>query len=302
MAWETQTDRTVKRLRNIIVLLILLCIGLGGGMWYAFNQKQVSVDHSLQLKGELDQLMGDYTTIKNENEDLSAQLSDRDSIIMANAKEIQRLIANQADYNKIKKKLELLRKITQDYVHRIDSLVIENQTLTAENVQIKEEIATERRKNTSLNEEKQALSKKVEMAATLKAYNLKAQTVVLNRKGIEKPEDKAGKLTRISINFNLNENSLTPKGEKQVYACITRPDGVLISKDATSDLYKFQAADGQTVPFSIQETILYEGETMAVHMFWDKQDKKYPAMSGTYGVVLYIDGKVVGESSFTVRP
>ncbi len=302
MAWETQNDRTVKRLRNTIVLLILIILGLGGGMWYAFNQKQESVDHNIQLKGELDQLMGNYTLVKNENEDLSAQLSDKDSIIMANAKEIQRLIANQADYNKIKKKLELLRKITQDYVHRIDSLVVENQTLTAENVQIKEEISTERRKNASLSEKNQDLTKTVEMAATLETYDLVAQTVRVNGKGVEKPENKAGKLTRISITFTLNKNRLTPKGEKKIYACITRPDGVLISKDATSDLYKFQTADGKTIPFSIQETVLYEGEAVSVHMFWDKQDKKYPAMTGTYEVALYVDDKLIGETSFSVRP
>ena len=183
MTWSTSSEKTIKRLKNTIVVLVILLIGMGGGLGYALYQKQQSFKQGVQLKGELDQLMDDYTSVKVENQDLASQLMDKDSIIMANAKEIQKLIASQADYNKIKRKLELLRNITQDYVHRIDSLVIENQTLTAENVQIKEEIAVERQKNTTLTQEKQALTHKVEVAATLKAYNLEVGTARLRADG-----------------------------------------------------------------------------------------------------------------------
>lgn len=302
MAWETQTDRTVKRLKNTIFVLILIILCLGGGMGYALHQKQQSFKQGVQLKGELDQLMDDYTSVKVENQDLSAQLVDKDSIIMANAKEIQKLIASQADYNKIKRKLELLRNITQDYVHRIDSLVVENQTLTAENVQIKEEIAVERQKNTTLTKEKQALSQKVEEAATLKAYNLEVGTARLRADGREVPTDKAVRLSRITISFTLSENSLAEKGEKILYARIARPDGVIISKDATNAEYKFKGEDGKTMLYSIKETIDYQGESMSVHMFWDKLDKKQPAMDGKYDVMLYMDGKEIGRGSFIVRP
>lgn len=302
MAWETSSDRTVKRLKNIIFLLIIIILALGGGMGYALYQKQQSFKQGVQLKGELDQLMDDYTSVKVENQDLSAQLMDKDSIIMANAKEIQKLIASQADYNKIKRKLELLRNITQDYVHRIDSLVIENQTLTAENVQIKEEIAAERQKNTTLTQEKQALTQKVEVAATLKAYDLQIGTARLRADGREVPTDKALRLSRISISFTLSENSLAEKGDKAIYARISRPDGIVITKDATSDEYTFTAADGKTLQYSIKETVNYQGEALPVHIFWDKIDKKQPAMDGKYDVMLYMDGKEIGRGSFIVRP
>lgn len=302
MTWSTSSEKTIKRLKNTIVVLVILLIGMGGGLGYALYQKQQSFKQGVQLKGELDQLMDDYTSVKVENQDLSAQLMDKDSIIMANAKEIQKLIASQADYNKIKRKLELLRNITQDYVHRIDSLVVENRTLTAENVQIKEEIAAERQKNTKLTQEKQALTQKVEVAATLKAYNIEVGTARLRADGREVPTDKAARLSRISISFTLSENSLTEKGEKHVYARISRPDGVVISKDATSDTYTFQTEDGQKMPYSIKETITYEGEAMPVHIFWDKIDKKQPAMDGKYDVMLYMDGKEIGRGSFIVRP
>lgn len=302
MTWSTSSEKTIKRLKNTIVVLVILLIGMGGGLGYALYQKQQSFKQGVQLKGELDQLMDDYTSVKVENQDLASQLMDKDSIIMANAKEIQKLIASQADYNKIKRKLELLRNITQDYVHRIDSLVIENQTLTAENVQIKEEIAVERQKNTTLTQEKQALTHKVEVAATLKAYNLEVGTARLRADGREVPTDKAARLSRISISFTLSENSLAEKGEKNIYARIARPDGVVISKDATSGSYTFQDADGKKMPYSIKETINYEGEAMAVHMFWDKIDKKQPAMDGKYDVTIFMDGKEIGRGSFIVRP
>ncbi|MDE7148935.1 MAG: hypothetical protein K2O01_00775 [Bacteroidales bacterium] len=302
MAWETSSDRTVKRLKNTIFFLIIVILALGGGMGYALYQKQQSFKQGVQLKGELDQLMDDYTSVKVENQDLSAQLMDKDSIIMANAKEIQKLIASQADYNKIKRKLELLRNITQDYVHRIDSLVVENQTLTAENVQIKEEIAVERRKNTTLTQEKQALTHKVEVASMLKAYNLEVGTARLRADGREVPTDKAVRLSRITISFTLGENNLAEKGEKTLYARIERPDGIVITKDATDNAYTFTTDSGQTILYSIKETVNYQGEALPVHIFWDKLDKKQPAMDGKYDVKLYADGKEIGRGSFIVRP
>ena len=41
---------------------------------------------------------------------------------------------------------------------------------------------------------------------------------------------------------------------------------------------------------------------MSVHMFWDKTDKKSPAMDGKYDVTIYMDDKEIGRGSFIVRP
>ncbi|MDE6694508.1 MAG: hypothetical protein K2J57_01595, partial [Bacteroidales bacterium] len=131
-----------KKEKTLYWVIILLVIALGASLYYGVRvsvQKQESYAHGVELQSELNQVMDEYNTVKFENQDLSSQLSEKDSVIMANRKEIEKLIASQADYRKIKRKLELLRAITQDYVVRIDSLVTVNKQLEEENIQMKEE-------------------------------------------------------------------------------------------------------------------------------------------------------------------
>lgn len=298
---ETTSKKKEKVLYSIIVLLIL---ALGASLWGVFdmsNQKEQSFEQGVKLKGELDQLMDDFTSIKIENQDLSSQLMDRDSLIMANAKEIEHLIATQADYSKIKKKLDLLRGITQDYVHRIDSLVVVNQQLTTENVQIKEEIQVERTKNTELSQEKTELQEKVHVASAFKAYNLNVNTVRLRADGKEVPTDKASRLSRINIAFTLSENSLVEKGTKNIYARISRPDGVVLVL-GQDDSQTFTLTDGKVLQYSVAKDINYDGKAMDVKFLWEKKDKKEAALDGKYDVMLYMEGNEIGRASFIVRP
>ncbi|MEG2336585.1 MAG: hypothetical protein RSC04_02445, partial [Bacteroidales bacterium] len=121
---QSQIEKYKKQLKLqyvVMILLAVLAIFLVVSRRSAVVQKEESYAQGLELKGEYDALMEEYTSIKIENQDFSSQLSERDSVIMANANEIKHLIATQADYRKIKKKLDLLRAITQDYVSRIDS-------------------------------------------------------------------------------------------------------------------------------------------------------------------------------------
>ena len=100
-------------------------------------EKEKSVQMSAELQSELDSLMAEHDKIKKEYGYLSDQLSAKDSTILAQAKEIEALINSQADYRRIKKKLDALRQITHGYVNQIDSLYRVNQTLTDENKRIR---------------------------------------------------------------------------------------------------------------------------------------------------------------------
>ncbi len=183
----------------------------------------------VELKGELDKVMDEYTTIKMENQDLSAQMSEKDSIILANRAEIEKLIASQADYNKIRRKLELLRKITQDYVARIDSLVVVNRELTEENTQLAETVTQFKAQNNRLEADKAQLQEKITVASALKAYDLQAFTVRMRADGKEKPTDRAARVTRINLQFTIGENKVVEPGMKTIYARISRPEGQVVS-------------------------------------------------------------------------
>ena len=287
-----------KKEKTLYWVIILLVIALGVSLYYGVRvsaQKQESYAHGVELQSELNQVMDEYNTVKLENQDLTSQLSEKDSVIMANRKEIEKLIASQADYRKIKRKLELLRAITQDYVVRIDSLVTVNKQLEEENIQMKEEVSRVQERNTQLTVDKQRLE---EVASTFKAYDLNAATFRVRGDGKEIATDRAPRITRIGITFILSENKVVKAGKKFIYARISRPDGVVMSV-SDDDLYSFEM-DGEKYQYTIKEEIDYENQSMPVKMVWDRISDG-AAMEGKYDVMLYMDGKEIGRTAFMVR-
>ena len=287
-------------------VLYFIIIVLAAALVYMFirsqkavNDRNESFTRGVELKGELDKVMDEYTTIKMENQDLSAQMSEKDSIILANRAEIEKLIASQADYNKIRRKLELLRKITQDYVARIDSLVVVNRELAEENTQLAETVTQFKAQNNRLEADKAQLQEKITVASALKAYDLQAFTVRMRADGKEKPTDRAARVTRINLQFTIGENKVVEPGIKTIYARISRPDGQVMVL-GTDDLYSFEL-NGKTLQYTLKQDIDYRNEAQDVKMFWDRKDVSVPAMAGTYEVMLYAEGVEIGRGSFMIR-
>lgn len=119
----------------IIIILLLITNGIFIYLYFssynkfetAIVENQKNMQISLELKNELDSIMTEYNNIKEEYGSLNIKLINQDSIIQQQAKEIEKLIASQADYNRVKRQLDRLRNITQSYVKQIDSLYRVNQ-------------------------------------------------------------------------------------------------------------------------------------------------------------------------------
>ena len=286
----------IKILYLIIVVLVIALAFMIFRSQKAVIERDESFAQGVQLKGELDKVMDDYNSIKLENQDLIGQMAGKDSLILANKAEIERLIARQADYNKIKKKLDLLRKITQEYVGRIDSLVTANKVLAEENTQIKQEVSRARQENTQLKTE---LDEKMSIASEFKAYDLSATTVRVRADGKEVPTDRSRRVNRINLSFTLSENKIVEPGLKTVYARISRPDGVVMAL-SSDDLYSF-VVDGDTLQYTLKKDIDYRNQAQEIKMHWDRQIEDTHAMSGQYAVMLYMDGREIGRTGFTIR-
>ncbi len=297
---EKKYKRIIAILLFVIALLIVWLIVEKSKMHTIYLEKSATVAHNTELQAELDSLLNEHNKIKTEYGELSGQLAEKDSIILANAGEIQKLIATQGDYNRTKKKLELLRNIAQGYVSQLDSLYKVNQALTDENVKIKKDINNERQINTELSKDKEALNEKVSLASKLKAYNIKSSTVKLKSKGTKEVEsDKAKRIERVNICFTLSENKIASSGLKTVYVRIARPDNVIIC-EGKEDVYTFEY-QGQKIQYSMKKEINYDNKAQEICLSWTKKDDKIPAMAGKYNVSLFVDGYEIGQSQFELK-
>jgi hypothetical protein len=283
------------------VLAILLLVLL---FWLFIQRSQLlklvkeKEAEKIEMQHNLDSLMTEHDKIRKSYGALSDSLKAKDSLIQANALEIKKLLDTQWEYNIIRKKFERLQKVAQGYVHQMDSLYTVNRELTAENDRIRQVVKTEQNRNQSLMKDKEDLKQKMNDAAYIKAYDVRATPYKLKSGGTkEQVTDKASRTGRIRVCFTIGENPLVASGKKIIYVRIERPDNVVVIK-SKYDTFVF---NGQTLSYSLREDIAYAGKSMNVCLDWTKKDNDKPAMKGKYIVSVFADDKEIGAGSFDLK-
>ena len=298
-------DRNQGSKKWIIIAVLLLIVIVAILIWFLpmknkylsmINEKEVQ---RAELQNELTSLMIRHDSIKAEYGALSDSLSVKDSIIVANAKEIQELLNYKWEYGKVNKKLELLRKISQGYVHQLDSLFTVNRELKEENEKIRQQYDQEQDRTRTLSKDKEKLIEKMTQATVLKAYSISAIGIRLTGSGKEKETDKAGKIERVKVCFTLGENKLAEPGKITIYIRILRPDNIVVTQKVDGD-YTFQH-QGQTLEYTSKQELDYQNKDTSTCIYWTKKSKEEPAMVGTYNVFIYADGFEIGTSSFILK-
>jgi len=301
---EKKKEKKCKCLPFIIIIALLLG-GLGVLTWFFMQEKEeleiVSADKEYikaSLNAELDSLMTEHKSVKQEYGELTEQMTEKDSLIQANAEEIKKLLAINYDYRKVKRQLRILRNIQQGYIDQLDSLYTVNRVLQEELSVAKKNITQEKSKNTQLSEINEELNKKVDVGSNLRIYNLKAEAYALRgRSDREVLTFKARRVDRLTICLTLGENPLVEPGKKNIYIRVARPDNLILIK-GEGDEYSFEA-NGVKLQYSLKQTVDYQNKAQDICLNWDKQTSEN-AMEGMYKVIVYIDGIEVGTTSITL--
>jgi uncharacterized protein YoxC len=298
---EEQNSPTRKYKIYLAILAILFLILL---FWLFIQRSNLmklvkeKEAEKTEMQHNLDSLMTEHNKIKVSYGALSDSLKAKDSLIQVNALEIKKLLDTEWEYNKIRKKFEMLQKVAQGYVRQMDSLYTVNRELTAENDRIRQEVKTEQNRNQTLIKDKEELKEKMNQAAYIKAYDVTARAYKLKSgKTKEELTDKASRTQRIRVCFTIGENPLVASGKKIIYVRIQRPDNVVVIK-SKYDTFVF---NGQTLPYSLREDIAYQGKAMNVCVDWTKKDDDQPAMKGKYIVTVFGDDKEIGAGSFDLK-
>lgn len=294
---KSQNDKvykgTIIALVIIIGVLAFMLITSRQALQEVSTEKTIVDELNLELKDELNTVLEEYTMVKMEYDSV---LTKQDSIIQANAREIERLIAQQVDYRRIRRQLNLLREITQNYVREIDSLYTENRVLKAENVEMQQEIQRVTRRTTELAETKEALESKVEVASALRAFQINATPLRLRGRGREEETDRARRTDRIRVCFTVGANPVANPGTKNAYVRIADPAGNIL-RISDADQYSF-VIEQDTLQFSMKGPFTYVNQDTEVCLYWEKQDE---FDEGMYLVSVFTDEFRMGETLFSLR-
>ena len=96
------------------------------------------------------------------------------------------------------------------------------------------------------------------------------------------------------LTFKIAKNITAPVGEKTVYVRLMKPDDDILMKNR-SNVFPFE---GKEIGYSMKKLIEYEGEEVAVTMYWDIEEF---LSAGTYRVDIFADGNLIGRNNFTLK-
>lgn len=278
----------------IVITLSVTAVVLGI-MYFQKNQDYAQTledvafvtEQKQQLEGELNELIIGYDSLKTENDSINVKLeSEQDKI-----KRLLRVQASNAQKLRMyKKELSTLRKVMRSYIVQIDSLNTRNRELTAENIEVRQQLRKVETDYKELSETKDELTSKVALAQKLAAKNIFATG--LNDRSKEK--DKIAKLAKLRVCFTIRENNVAEPGSKMIYMRIARPDEIVLASP-TAETFEFQ---GNQLVYTEKRELEYDRQDIDMCIFWDKKED---LVAGTYFVTLYSEGHEIGTTTFDLK-
>jgi hypothetical protein len=310
--YPTNTEEMSPRkndFRNLIIgLLAIGLIGSAGYAMYSNNQheqsqqkEQTQIAKVTEDKGQvqknfdnaltrLDSLTGYNNKVQNmlagkQNDVVKLKLQIRsilkkENLTVAEKKKADELVAQLND--KINNMEQAVAKLTQ-----------ENQGLTQDKTQLTEDKGKLTADLQTTTTEKDELAKKVDIASTLNASNIMIMAVQDKKNGQEKITDKAKKVDKLKISFDVS-NRIATDGQTDVYVCITGPDGKIISVPAMGSGTFTSREEGDKMYSSKVPVEIEAGKVKPVQFSW-KQDDGF--QTGQYKVEIYHNGYKIGEGT-----
>ncbi len=284
--------------RNILVIILILV--LAALVYKYFQQKDEHDKIILQInnekdsiKVELSNLLVNYDSVKTNNDKLNQNLLTTQSEIKNLLTQVEQV--KQASYEEVtqyRNKVTTLRGIMKDLYNQIDSLNERNKILYAENIEVKKQISDEKNKNEQLVKEKDELVQTVKKAQILDAFDLKVSGLTTR----DKVTDRASKTQKLMVGFSLSKNLTTPRGPKNVYVRIMKPDQLLLVNNE-GDVFNFEDL---SIPYSAKREVNYEGNELPLNIYWDNTGHQ-PLIPGTYTVDVFADGYNIGTTTFLLK-
>ncbi|REJ80991.1 MAG: hypothetical protein DWQ44_05190 [Bacteroidetes bacterium] len=249
--------------------------------------ERVNVEKELaDTKAELEKYRGISANLDSLLNEAQAQLDVQEAKI----KNLSKSERNTVELNKkLQAQLKDLQMLRDEYLGRIDSLLMANKQLQTEKEQLTSNV--------------ESLSKNLETtvatASVLKSEYIKVKSLKRRDSGKYVETAMAKRTHKLDVCFDILDNKITKQGEKTVYLKITEPGGKPIGNRSTGS-NTFKTSSGEEVMYASSANITFTGAKQNVCMSYEEQqDKMFPA--GTYLVEVYVDGNLSGAGSFTLR-
>lgn len=287
-------------------LLVALLATWGYIIWDKNKTNQKTQELTTQIvtsdssKNELQKEFNDATMrldmLKTTNAKADSLIKTKDKDIEDLKGKIQSVLNNK---NATASELADARGMISRLKINIDSYTAEIEKLQGEKVKLTEEkrVVTEEKEAVTKNYDsaKTLIKQKedvIDVGSTLQAFNFTI-TGLKERGSKEKETTTAKRVDKLRITFDI-ENRIASSGAKDVFICITAPDGTPVAVEALGS-GKFVTRDGVEKLFTKKVSINYnQGEKQTITVEW-KQNSEF--QTGDYRIVVYNNGFKIGEGT-----
>lgn len=294
---------TDNKARKIIYVLVFSLVILILFLVIRESQHQQKIETVIQyeqekntLRDNLDDLIDEHELLKDEYSELSEQLSQRDSTIMAYADEIKQLIRTKGQLQQAKQKIKRLKQISMKYVSAIDSLLVLNQKLQFENDSVRRANKLIERRNLTLEKDNQKLSERVFTASMLRLENIEIDGVYYRSSGREVITSRASKIQNISICFDVVENKVAESGKKTIYIRMVDPDGDVLT--VANKIQELSISKDSLLQYTVEIEFDYENESLNHCQLWTRGNV---LKRGLYSFEFIQENQLIGSVSRKFR-
>ena len=315
---SSQQNTVVTTKRNnlptiITAILVVALLGTWGYIIYDKNQTKETIDQKEtviattstqrdQLQKELEDAAMRYDVLKTSNSKKDSSITVKDREIDEKKSRIQQLLnksnATQSELAEAKRLISSLNGDIDGYKEQVAVLQQQKTQLISE----KAVVVTQRdryRRNYDSSElvikQKEDL---INVGSTLRASNFSIVGINERRSGKEKTTATAKRVDKLRISFDLDENMLTESGAKEIYVCITAPDGSPVAVQALGS-GTFSTRQGEEKPYTQKLDVNYtQNKRQSVSFDW-KQGSNFN--TGNYKIEVYNNGFKVGEGYKPLR-
>ena len=261
------------------------------------NIRILKLEEENNLRSDLDDIIEQYDNSRDEIDNLNIDLDEKQFEIDSLKSEIRNLLNVENDFKKAKKKIVALQNISKKYFEQVDSLSAETELLVLENKNLKEENILIKNKNKNLNEELNEKDKRIDLGSTLEVKQITFSKIKYGKKGKEIKTIFRRNIQVLRCKLLIAANKVAKAEKKLVYIQYISPNGTILQSSNTPDGSEFEYKDS-TIQVTTYSSFDYKNNEMEIEVDWQRGNM---LEKGKYKILVFIEEKLVGESSFKLN-
>lgn len=321
---QATTTKKANLKLPILIGIGLLAVLLVVGYFYNKNSQAqtaqiLTLEQATQQSDSLyHELKKELAIYKQENEELYAQIAQKESLLETQYLKIKRLI-DQAKRDKdarkkIQTKLENLQTELANMEAYVEAQTLDLEELRVENRRLKkekalldqkyaEELAAKealKQQEANLSNANAELNKKIQAASVLQVTNVNAKGWRLKNNGDRRGVDFAKRTELVEICFDIVPNEVCEPGVNRFFMRMLDPSGNLVQdKDRGSGQFTLFDTN-EALGYTISRIFDYQPSEKKLCLEWYAYPNT-PFVKGSYQIFLYNKGRQVGQYTFNTK-